>query len=113
MPESYVHRIGRTARAGAGGRAISFCDDEERGLLKDIEKVIRQRIPVAERIELPPTPVTLERPRPPMPERRPQGRSTSYGGDRGNAVGPATHLDPAAHLGPAVAKRLAQCAGSG
>ena len=52
VPEQYVHRIGRTARAGAGGRAIAFCDEEERGLLKDIEKVIRQRIPVAEGIAL-------------------------------------------------------------
>ena len=52
VPEQYVHRIGRTARAGAGGRAIAFCDEDERGLLKDIEKVIRQRIPVAEGIAL-------------------------------------------------------------
>jgi len=52
VPEQYVHRIGRTARAGAGGRAIAFCDEDERGLLNDIEKVIRQRIPVAERIVL-------------------------------------------------------------
>ncbi|MBF0250645.1 MAG: DEAD/DEAH box helicase, partial [Alphaproteobacteria bacterium] len=39
-PESYVHRIGRTARAGADGQAISFCDAEERGYLRDIEKAI-------------------------------------------------------------------------
>jgi ATP-dependent RNA helicase RhlE len=47
-PESYVHRIGRTARAGAGGIAISFCDHEERGYLRDIEKIIRQSVPVIE-----------------------------------------------------------------
>ena len=47
-PESYVHRIGRTARAGAKGIAISFCDHEERGYLLDIEKVIRQSVPVCE-----------------------------------------------------------------
>ena len=47
-PESYVHRIGRTARAGAGGVAISFCDREERGYLRDIEKTIRQSVPVIE-----------------------------------------------------------------
>jgi ATP-dependent RNA helicase RhlE len=46
VPESYVHRIGRTGRAGAKGRAISFCDREERGLLSDIERLIRRRIPV-------------------------------------------------------------------
>ena len=44
VAESYVHRIGRTARAGAGGSAISLCCDEERSLLKDIEKVTRQNI---------------------------------------------------------------------
>lgn len=47
-PESYVHRIGRTARAGASGIAISFCDVEERGYLRDIEKIIRQSVPVFE-----------------------------------------------------------------
>jgi ATP-dependent RNA helicase RhlE len=47
-PESYVHRIGRTARAGASGIAISFCDTEERGYLRDIEKTIRQSVPVFE-----------------------------------------------------------------
>ncbi|MBM4111678.1 MAG: DEAD/DEAH box helicase [Phycisphaerae bacterium] len=44
--EAYVHRIGRTARAGASGAAISFCDSEERGLLRDIEKLTRLQIPV-------------------------------------------------------------------
>jgi ATP-dependent RNA helicase RhlE len=48
VPESYVHRIGRTARAGAGGVAISFCDTEERGNLKDIQSLIRVQVPVAE-----------------------------------------------------------------
>ena len=45
-PESYVHRIGRTARAGAAGTAYSFCDSEERAYLRDIEKLIRLRVPV-------------------------------------------------------------------
>jgi ATP-dependent RNA helicase RhlE len=45
-PESYVHRIGRTARAGATGVAISFCEHEERAYLRGIEKVIRQTVPV-------------------------------------------------------------------
>ncbi len=44
--ETYVHRIGRTARAGKGGVAISFCNAEERGYLRDIEKLIKQSIPV-------------------------------------------------------------------
>ncbi len=47
IAESYVHRIGRTARAGRDGIAISFCDAEEREYLRDIEKLIRQKIPVA------------------------------------------------------------------
>jgi len=41
-PESYVHRIGRTARAGQSGIAIAFCDASERGLLRDIEKLTRR-----------------------------------------------------------------------
>ena len=45
VPESYVHRIGRTARAGADGTAVAFCADDERNLLKDIQKVTRQTIP--------------------------------------------------------------------
>lgn len=44
--ESYVHRIGRTARAGASGKAISFCDSEEKAFLKDIEKLIGKKIDV-------------------------------------------------------------------
>jgi ATP-dependent RNA helicase RhlE len=46
-PESYVHRIGRTARAGAGGTALSFCDASERAYLKDIEKLTRVPLLVA------------------------------------------------------------------
>ena len=46
VSESYVHRIGRTARAGASGKAISFCDHEEKAYVKDIEKLIGQSIPV-------------------------------------------------------------------
>jgi superfamily II DNA/RNA helicase len=49
IPESYVHRIGRTARAGADGVAISFCDGEERAYLRDIEKLIRIAIPATDR----------------------------------------------------------------
>ncbi|WP_431855789.1 DEAD/DEAH box helicase [Azospirillum sp.] len=44
-PESYVHRIGRTARAGSAGMALSFCDAEEVAYLKAIEKTIRQPVP--------------------------------------------------------------------
>ena len=47
MPEAYVPRIGRTARPGAAGLAISFCNDEERAYLRDIEKLTRLKVPVA------------------------------------------------------------------
>nr|WP_297173113.1 DEAD/DEAH box helicase [uncultured Agathobaculum sp.] len=47
IPETYVHRIGRTGRAGQEGEAISFCDRSERPYLKDIEKLIGKQIPVA------------------------------------------------------------------
>jgi ATP-dependent RNA helicase RhlE len=48
VPETYVHRIGRTGRAGASGIAISFCEAEEKPYLKDIQKLIARTIPVVE-----------------------------------------------------------------
>jgi superfamily II DNA/RNA helicase len=56
IPESYVHRIGRTARAGAEGVAISFCDHEERVYLRDIERLIRMTIPATDRRTSKPAP---------------------------------------------------------
>jgi ATP-dependent RNA helicase RhlE len=47
-PETYVHRIGRTGRAGAQGRAISFCSGEQRGDLREIERLLGRAIPVLE-----------------------------------------------------------------
>ncbi len=47
VPETYVHRIGRTARAGASGQAVALCDSAERPLLKAIEKLLRLPVPVA------------------------------------------------------------------
>ncbi len=47
-PESYIHRIGRTGRAGAEGTAYSFCSADERGLLRDIERLTRNGLEVAE-----------------------------------------------------------------
>ena len=47
VPETYVHRIGRTGRAGRGGTAVSFCDFGEQEYLKDIEKLIGRKVPVA------------------------------------------------------------------
>jgi ATP-dependent RNA helicase RhlE len=48
VPETYVHRIGRTGRAGASGIALSFCDSEEKEFLRDIHKLIAKPIPVVE-----------------------------------------------------------------
>jgi len=48
IPETYIHRIGRTGRAGLSGIAVSFCDNEERPFLRDIQKLIGQRIPVVD-----------------------------------------------------------------
>jgi ATP-dependent RNA helicase RhlE len=55
VPETYVHRIGRTGRAGASGTAISFCDAEERAFIRDIERLIGKRIPVASHPNVPST----------------------------------------------------------
>lgn len=46
IPETYVHRIGRTGRAGLSGVAISFCEDEEKAYIRDIQKLISKQIPV-------------------------------------------------------------------
>ncbi|MGK0389571.1 MAG: ATP-dependent RNA helicase RhlE, partial [Maribacter sp.] len=48
VPETYVHRIGRTGRASASGIALSFCMMEERPYLRDIQKLIKQQLPVRE-----------------------------------------------------------------
>ncbi|MDF9795700.1 ATP-dependent RNA helicase RhlE [Catalinimonas alkaloidigena] len=48
VPETYVHRIGRTGRAGASGTAYSFCDQEEKAFLRDIHKLIDKRIPIVD-----------------------------------------------------------------
>jgi ATP-dependent RNA helicase RhlE len=50
VPEDYVHRVGRTARAGAAGRASTFCSPEEAGLLRDVERLTRAELP---RVEVP------------------------------------------------------------
>jgi ATP-dependent RNA helicase RhlE len=74
VPESYVHRIGRTARAGADGIAISFCNDEERAYLRDIERLTRQKVPVA------PVPAGLAALEPSAsPERRPAAQEPRRG----------------------------------
>lgn len=70
VPETYVHRIGRTGRAGNSGVAIAFCDIEERTELQDIEKLIGLKVPVVEahpypstNMPPPPKPATAQRSR--------------------------------------------------
>lgn len=58
--ETYVHRIGRTGRAGLGGVALSFCDDEEKDMLKDIQKLIAKSIPVIKEHSYPVTSAAQE-----------------------------------------------------
>jgi ATP-dependent RNA helicase RhlE len=61
IPETYVHRIGRTGRAGARGTAISFCDIEEKAYLKDIEKLIGKKVPLVEAHRYPMKVLTIEK----------------------------------------------------
>lgn len=66
VSETYVHRIGRTGRASASGTALSFCDQEEKAFLKDIQKLISQQIPV-----MAGNPFELD-PNAPIPKKEPQ-----------------------------------------
>jgi ATP-dependent RNA helicase RhlE len=87
VAECYVHRIGRTGRAGASGRAISFCDRDEQSLLRDVERLIRRRLPAGNdspaRVVDPGTtseldrekPSATPRPRPVESDRRPRSRT--------------------------------------
>lgn len=76
VPETYVHRIGRTGRAGASGISISFCDEEERAYLKDIHKLIAKTIPV---VEDHPYPMIFSNNKPVVPQ---QQNSTKKAGFR-------------------------------
>jgi ATP-dependent RNA helicase RhlE len=63
VPETYIHRIGRTGRAGLDGTAIAFCDTDEKKELRDIEKLISIKIPVVENHPYPGNPFTrVEKP---------------------------------------------------
>jgi ATP-dependent RNA helicase RhlE len=92
VPEDYVHRIGRTGRAGSSGAAVSLVDHEEVKLLKGIERLIKREIP---RVEVDgfvaPSKIEAEAPRPPRPQqqRRPQGQ-----GQRSNTGGQEQRRQP-------------------
>ncbi len=81
IPETYVHRIGRTGRAGLNGTALSFCDASEKPYLRDIEKLIGKKVPVVEGHDFP-----LTDHNPPAPEKQQQRprKSHSNGTGRGN-----------------------------
>jgi ATP-dependent RNA helicase RhlE len=85
QPETYVHRIGRTGRAGANGVAYSFCDAEEKEYLRDIEKLIGKKIPVVEDHPYPMQDFNPA-PKPKQPqgrgEHRNNNRRTSGSGDK-------------------------------
>jgi len=74
IPESYVHRIGRTARAGAEGVAISFCDHEEMAYLRDIEKLIGMKLAVTDRRSAPRVAAEHHRPQQHAGRGAPHGR---------------------------------------
>ncbi len=75
VPETYVHRIGRTARAGASGIAVSFCDQDERAYLRDIQRLIRRTIPVAATPQTLVVAGTVAARHHPLPERNPGDRT--------------------------------------
>ena len=82
VPEDYVHRIGRTGRAGSSGAAISLVDKEESQFLRDIERLIKREIPVvAVDSFVPPANLPAEAPRPPRPQHG-QRRHTTTGNNR-------------------------------
>lgn len=83
VPETYVHRIGRTGRAGASGIAFSFCDAEEKEFLRDIQKLISVSVPVVREHPYAMSDISLTSFRPaPQQQQRPQGQRRSFrGGD--------------------------------
>ena len=103
-PESYVHRIGRTARAGAGGTALSFCDGSERGYLRDIERLTRLKIEAVEH-DLPPLTeaqkTQAEEPRRPQGHRHGKPGGHNHAAKKKNGSRPHWHRDRDAKRGAA------------
>jgi ATP-dependent RNA helicase RhlE len=87
IADSYVHRIGRTARAGAEGIAISFCDHEERAYLRDIERLIHAPIAATDRRGNPPSGPQANASRPHQPHQKNKHRRgrNHRGGEHGHA----------------------------
>jgi ATP-dependent RNA helicase RhlE len=95
IAETYVHRIGRTARAGATGIAISLCDADEAAFLRDIEKLIRTAIPATDRRTGSPRPVHAQadgarnRSQPNRGRGNGNGHGRGHGNGHGHGPGPA------------------------
>ncbi len=79
IPETYIHRIGRTGRAGASGISLSFCDHEEKEYLSDIHKLIKKTIPTVSDHPYHMTHVGMPRPQP--QQRQPQNQPRRSGGN--------------------------------
>lgn len=86
VPESYVHRIGRTGRAGANGSAIAFCDAEEKEYLRDIQRLIGLKIPEMENLMYPLMDNTISKPAP-KAQRAPRSSGNRNGYGRNNNYG--------------------------
>ncbi len=83
VPETYVHRIGRTGRAGASGIALSLCDVDERVFLRDITKLIARQIPINETHPFPASGNASK----PLPPASPKGQGRNGGGRNGGGRG--------------------------
>jgi superfamily II DNA/RNA helicase len=98
IPESYVHRIGRTARAGAAGIAISFCDRDEMPFLRDIEKLIGIKLATTGQFSAPrggaPTPHHRPQQNAGRPGQHQRGRHQQRGNQGKNAQGRNGHGKP-------------------
>ena len=104
VAESYVHRIGRTARAGREGVAISFCDSEERSYLRGIEKLIQMRVPATNAQGEPVTelPHAAPRSKPAAGRHQPNpGRNHAPGKRRRNGGGGGSRSAQPGHERPA------------
>jgi ATP-dependent RNA helicase RhlE len=87
VPETYVHRIGRTGRAGASGIAFSFCDAEEKAYLKDIHKLINKTIPVVADHPYPMSETATVETAAPGRQQQSGGRQSNRANNSGNADG--------------------------
>ncbi|MEO0357292.1 MAG: DEAD/DEAH box helicase [Pseudomonadota bacterium] len=94
VPESYVHRIGRTARAGREGIAVSFCAPDEQAYLKDIEKLLKRKIPGSEEFKGPSLAPPAAKPRRRRGPQGPAGGGQHQGKPQGRGGKPQGKTGP-------------------